>query len=357
MNGDECIEGTWRAVFLRTYGGYSLTELLIYADGLLGAPGLVTLDEFRTKVAAGEITAQLPAGARVSVGLMASWTAAEPTSFISDDELVLEVIDEIDRLAGRPTTSERCLTALDAFLSMPTEDLRNALHASYLEIPRHLRTFVLGDMDAKDFPLRTLMTPLGATIDGRTVTAAAHEQAEAYFAQRKRDIEWADARRQERRAGRRASTLVPLVVYPNGWPAALGLPALRPEFPRPIRYRGRTYRSVHHAYWSAAIADTGRESDLASAPTPYAIEKAAREIGIRSDWPDHQVAVMSALVRRRFRKEKDLAQLLLSTGSTRLLYEALDDDFWGHAHGGENWMGHLLELVRSELGQGTSKPK
>ena len=37
----------------------------------------------------------------------------------------------------------------------------DALRAAYLAIPKHLQHYVLGDMDAKDWPLRVLCTPVG----------------------------------------------------------------------------------------------------------------------------------------------------------------------------------------------------
>ncbi|GIG21377.1 hypothetical protein Cch01nite_21010 [Cellulomonas chitinilytica] len=349
MDGGERVEGTWRTVFIHNGDTFYLTELKIYEDGLVDCWGLVDLAEFRQKVASGWVATELPAGARVSAHLLASWTATEPTNHLSGDELVREVVDEVDRLAGRPTAAGRCMAALERFLETPSEEGRAAVRAAYGEIPRHLRRFVLGDMDAKDLPLRTLMTPAGTVADGRTVTAADHERATAYFAERRPRADKAAAATRTTRTPRRTTTLVPQTSYPNGWPAELGATALRPEFPRPIRYRGRTYPSAHHAFWSAALEDRGRRSDVLSAPTPFAVEKAARAAGLRPDWPDRQLAVMTDLLRHRFGKEKDLAQLLRSTGSSQILYQAFDDHVWGCADGGENWMGRLLELVRSEL--------
>ena len=144
------------------------------------------------------------------------------------------------------------------------------------------------------------------------------------------------------------------MIYPNGrWPADPGLEALRPEYPRPIRYGDRTYPSVHHAFWTAALADPGR-TDLPEGPTPYAVEVAAREAGLRPDWPARRLAIMTGLLRRRFAAEPDLADLLRSTGTARLQCQKWDDPYWGHDDNGENWLGRVLELLRSELAEAAS---
>jgi len=61
---------------------------------------------------------------------------------------------------------------------------------------------------------------------------------------------------------------------------------------------------------------------------------------------------MANLLRVRFQTEGDLADLLRSTGDSHLLYQAWDDTLWGYIDSGDNWLGRLLELVRSELSRG-----
>ncbi|MBK3558481.1 DUF1768 domain-containing protein, partial [Streptomyces sp. MBT56] len=43
------IPGTWRHAFIRN-NGYFLTDLFIYADGLIDCWGLVTIEEFEEKL-------------------------------------------------------------------------------------------------------------------------------------------------------------------------------------------------------------------------------------------------------------------------------------------------------------------
>lgn len=351
MDGERRVEGTWRPIFIHNGGTYYLTDLKIYADGMVDCWELVNLDGFRQKVASGWVAVEVPHGATISAHDLINATVTEPRNAVTGDDLIGEVSDEIDRLAGRPASSERCRTALDAFLDAPDEGRRDALRAAYFAIPAHRRMYVLGDMDAKDGPIRTLIWPVGTAAEGGVITAAAHERALAYFAERRRDAERAEERRREKEAGRRPAIRVPQVIRPQGqWPRDPGLEALRPEYPRPIRYGDRTYPSVHQAFWTASLADpTGTE--LPEGPTPPAVEAAAREAGLRPDWPARQLAVMTDLMRRRFAEQPDLADLLRSTGTARIQCQKWNDLYWGHDDNGENWLGRVLELLRSELAE------
>ena len=59
----ERIEGTWRHAFIRNGGNYFLTDLLIYADGMVDCWGLETLEGFADKLASGWVATDLPEGA------------------------------------------------------------------------------------------------------------------------------------------------------------------------------------------------------------------------------------------------------------------------------------------------------
>jgi len=59
---------------------------------------------------------------------------------------------------------------------------------------------------------------------------------------------------------------------------------------------------------------------------------------------------MTNLVRAKFDQHPDLAGRLLATGEARIRSaHSLSGSYWqGGAHG-RNWLGRILELVRSEL--------
>ncbi|MDQ3788452.1 MAG: NADAR family protein [Actinomycetota bacterium] len=71
----------------------------------------------------------------------------------------------------------------------------------------------------------------------------------------------------------------------------------------------------------------------------------------RDAWADARLAVMTALLRAKFRGHPDLADTLLSTGDAQLVSnEYFDSRFWGATrNGGRHWVARLLEVVRAEL--------
>jgi hypothetical protein len=186
----ERIEGTLRPVFIDN-GGYHLTELMIYADGLIDCWELVDLEGFRKKVRSGWVATSIPEGAKGSAFPLASWRFAEPKAWVDADDLVGEVADEIERLNGRPTTKTRCLEALERYREQPTESRRRELSAAYLAIPSHERDYILGDMDVRDWPLRVLASKVGKKALGvgptRVVTEENRASALAYFEERERE--------------------------------------------------------------------------------------------------------------------------------------------------------------------------
>ncbi|MDT9696188.1 hypothetical protein [Streptomyces sp. P17] len=65
-----------------------------------------------------------------------------------------------------------------------------------------------------------------------------------------------------------------------------------------------------------------------------------------------RLGVMGGLLRAEFGRHPGLAGVLLSTGDARISYTGFSESpYWtdGRDGRGRNWVGRLLELVRSEL--------
>lgn len=352
----ERIEGTWRHAFIRNGATYFLTDLLIYADGMVDCWGLVTLEEFAGKLASGWVATNLTDGAQASAHHLASWKFTEPRMWLTPQMLLGEIRDDIDQLSGRPHSTARCLAALDAFRSQPTEDNRAALREAYEAIPEHLRIYALGDQDSKDWPLRVLVTGPGHRLErhgeDEVVTEDMHAAALSYFThqeqQRQRYADKAPADGPAEPV--ETSVLINQTVFPRGWPEDPGILVLRNEFPAPMTVGGLTYPTVTHAYWALAVADEHRRGEILRADTPYAAQKLAESSTLRDGWPQARTAIMTDLLRAKFNQHPDLAEALASTRTSRLIYTEMGSTFWGqHGLEGRNWMGRLLELLRSEL--------
>ncbi|PZT71938.1 MULTISPECIES: NADAR family protein [unclassified Streptomyces] len=349
------IPGTWRHAFICNGGKYFLTDLVIYADGLIDCWGLVTIDEFEQKLCSGWVATDLPEGAEVSAHDLAVWKFSEPRAWLTPKLLLAEVRDTIDQLNDRPDSTARCLAAVDVFLADRTEENRAAAHAAYLAIPKTQRRYALRDMDRKDGPLRVLVAGPGVVPEGRRsgkpVSEKAYADAVAYFEERGR---LTSERPSWVPADGPATPYAPAIQLYHSHPQQQvddpGTVALRNDYPASIDIDGIVYSSVSHAYWSLSVADSTVQAAVAAADTSYSARKLAAAATRREGWEHARTAVMTTLLRAKYVQHPDLAEILLETGDATLVYDDVDSDFWGDNAGrGRNWNGRLLELVRSEL--------
>lgn len=347
------IPGTWRPAFIRN-GPYHLTELFIYADGMIDCWGLVTFEEFEEKLQTGWVATSLPDGAPASVHGLARWRFGEPRSLLTPDLLAAEVRDTIDQLNGRPDSTGRCLAAVEVFLADRTEENRAAARTAFMAVPVSRRRYALSDMDRKDWPLRVLVAgPGGQTylpMDS-PVTQEQYDRALVYFEERAQLL--AEARARVPADGPEApyAPVIHLHYSNSNKPVAdPGLLGLRNGYPAPITVGKTTYPSVTHAYWASSAAQPEARAAIAAADTAAEAGKLAAGAPRREGWAHARTAVMTSLLRAKYDQHPELAEILLATDDATLVYEDLDSAFWGDKSGrGRNWAGRLLELVRSEL--------
>jgi predicted NAD-dependent protein-ADP-ribosyltransferase YbiA (DUF1768 family) len=344
----EQIEGTWRPIFIRN-GIYYLTDLLIFADGAIYCWDWVDLDGLREKLDRGWVATRLEAGAQASADELASWRFDEPQMWVTAEELLGEVADEIDCLNGRPNSTDRCHLVLDRYLSTGADDDREALRAAYLAIPAHKRIFALGDMDAGDWPLRVLCTPVGEhSADGELVTETRRAEARAYFDEWDRSTkEWL-ANQPSDGPDQPQYPTVKLATIPGRWPTSPGIECLRNEYPVSVAIAGGTYASVTHAYWALATTDDDARAAIQATPRALGVEEAVGRAPIRPDWPQLRLTAMHAILRAKFDQHPALADVLVETGDARIDY-SIASAYWSGGKEGRNWLGRLLELVRSEI--------
>ncbi|MFI9004703.1 NADAR family protein [Streptomyces sp. NPDC053541] len=348
------IPGTWRHAFICNGGTYFLTDLFIYADGLVDCWELVTLDEFEKKLRSGWVATSLPDGGSASAHHLGWWTFREPDSWLTPELLLAEVRDTIDELNGRPDSTGRCLAAVDVFLAERTEENRSAARAAYLAIPETVRHYALGDMDRKDHPLRVLVAGPGGRLPGmpdEEVSQEEYDEAVAYFEERDR---WRAEAPSRVPADGAVESFAPAVKLYHSYPQrALEHPdkrALRNDYPAAITLDGATYPSVAHAYWALSVADPEARASVVAAESGAKARALAAKAPRREGWDRTRTAVMARLLRAKYEQHPDLAEVLLATGDATVLYDDADSGFWGDNGGrGRNWTGRLLELVRSEL--------
>ena len=348
------IEGTWRHIFIKNGRQYFLTDLKIYADGMIDCWGLINFATFREKVTSGWVATSFPQGASASAHHLLNWKFDEPEAWLTPEQLIAEVADEIERLAGRPTTEDICLEALNSYLDEPTEERLAALRAAYFAVPEHLRLYLLGDQDVKDVPLRALITPIGEPMypeysDAEDVVQQSdHDGAWEYFRDRRGYKARRDIERQPWQDDVVASS--PSVVRFDKHDG--GCPFLANDYPAPINLPEGTFATIEHAYWALATTDHEIRDAITAALTGQEARRIGQSAPLRPDWSAMRLAVMLRLVREKFRQHPDLAEQLIATGDGRLVNggnSGIFSQYWGTIEHGRNWLGRILEIVRAEL--------
>lgn len=128
-------------------------------------------------------------------------------------------------------------------------------------------------------------------------------------------------------------------------------------YKRPIEFDGREYPTAEHAYQAGKPNKDAVREWILSAPTPALVAMAAHGLytwDIVSDWSRIKLDRMRGVLRAKFSQHDDLRELLLSTGSARLVEAARTDNAvnreWGEVNGrGMNKLGRLLMDIREEL--------
>lgn len=149
-NGEngEIIRGQGLSAFIHNVS-YHETIIGVFEDGNIDCWGLVDFEEFKTKVAEGWVVTEVPKGARISCHHL-YYGNSTLEFYIEIDEFVKEVEDTINQLQGKQTVAKTCVQAFTRFLTLPTPENKSSLREAYDAIPKHLRIYVLGDMDFKD---------------------------------------------------------------------------------------------------------------------------------------------------------------------------------------------------------------
>ncbi|MBM2623074.1 NADAR family protein [Actinoplanes sp. LDG1-06] len=352
VEGD-VVRGRQRLIFVRKRDHYDLAPLSVFADGVVTWQwDRSDVDGLRAALDDGTLTLSPPSDASIIVVGTARGSASLET-WLTPDLLLGDIADELDRLNDRPDSSRRCFDALIAYAADPTAANLEIVRERYHEVPAHRRIYMLGDMDQNDVPVRILLAEPGTEIPARhpdhtfTVTPSEREWALDYF----RRAEKAVAESRSRKAADGPESAIPLrvggSVFPNGWPAPPGPEQLQTDYPAPVTHGGREYTSVMHAYWALSTDDPAWHDRIASEPRGLDARSLAADAPRRPNWPAIRLGVMAALLRDKFTRHPAMAEELTRTGDTRLIYVDWGSAYW--SSDGTNWLGRLLELVRSEL--------
>lgn len=283
-------------------------------------------------------------GARASAHEVASWTFTNVQSRVSAEEPFAEVVDRIESLNNRPDSSDRCLDALDAYLADETEANRQLRADAFEAIPDHRKSYILGDMDAREWPILVLITPVGSDLAGEVVTEERRAEALEYFAER--------AALREKSADRTlpvaAAVVVPGSFHHKGWPDPPGILALHNQYPAPLQIGDVTYPTVEHAYWALRTTDGAVRNAVLAETNPYGLPRISAESPARDGWDSSLQATITQLLRAKFQQHEALAQELLATGEGRIVFQATGFSDAYEYNSRRHLIGRVLEAVRAE---------
>lgn len=155
--GDKLTLGKGLPAFIHNGGTYFLAQVVVYQDGQIDCWGLVTFEEFEQKVKSGWIVTHLPEDAEVDIAGLVSFKVSDVFNFVDEVDLVREAKDLLETFKGELSSSEKCSKAFLRYLQNPTERNKDELRQTYLSVPKHLRAYILGDQDVKDFPIQAVL--------------------------------------------------------------------------------------------------------------------------------------------------------------------------------------------------------
>ena len=126
---------------------------------------------------------------------------------------------------------------------------------------------------------------------------------------------------------------------------------------REIVFEGERFATSEHAYQAGKARRPAVREWLMAAPSPALLAMAAHGLyywDVAPGWSKVKFDRMRSVLKEKFTQHEDLHELLLSTGSARLVESATVDNavnrLWGEVNGeGRNMLGIMLMELRDEL--------
>lgn len=134
---------------------------------------------------------------------------------------------------------------------------------------------------------------------------------------------------------------------------------------RPVIFEGVVFPTSEHAYQAGKARKPAVRDWILSAPTPALAAMAAHGLyvwDVAPDWAQTKFDRMRRVLRAKFDQHEDLRQLLMSTGSARLVEVGTVNNavnrLWGEVGGkGENMLGVMLMELRESYSKETGAAK
>ncbi len=121
--------------------------------------------------------------------------------------------------------------------------------------------------------------------------------------------------------------------------------------PHGVWFMDVRYPTVEHAYVAGKTLDINTRIHVTRHQSPADVKADGRRIKLRKDWDEFKLLHMEGLLRGKFQPGTGLADLLMRTGTAKLVEgNTHGDTFWGRCRGkGANHLGLLLMEIRDDL--------
>ena len=125
---------------------------------------------------------------------------------------------------------------------------------------------------------------------------------------------------------------------------------LNNEYPCQVYFDGLLFKSVAYAYQAARSIQRHIREKIALADNTNELYEIASKIDDPENWTSLRLKYMESLIRDKFRRNRELRERLIATGTRELINTYSDPTisniFWGVVENkGQNQLGRLLQTV------------
>lgn len=125
----------------------------------------------------------------------------------------------------------------------------------------------------------------------------------------------------------------------------------------PITLGKKKWPTTEHYFQGQKFPGTPHAEKIRKAKSPMIAARLGRDRKqpLRKDWESVKVSIMRDALRAKFTQYPELKELLLSTGTRKIIEHTTNDSYWGDGGdgSGKNMLGHLLMDLRQELNNKT----
>lgn len=116
---------------------------------------------------------------------------------------------------------------------------------------------------------------------------------------------------------------------------------------------GKWWMTSEHYFQAQKFYNTKYEEEIRLLDNPMKAAEMGRNrnLPLRKDWENVKNIIMKKAVLEKFKQNKEICEILLSTGEEKIVEKTTNDYYWGCGRDGcgKNMLGKILMEIRKEL--------